>query len=427
MTGDKKITILVFPCGSEIGLEVYRSLSFSRNIDLIGGSSVDDHGRFVYENYIGDIPYYNDENFIPYLEELITRYKIDVIYPATDAVITATKERGALLNCIVIGPSAETAKICSSKKQTYEILDGIIPVPKMYNSIDEIVSYPIFLKPDIGYGSRGVNKAINKTEAEFYLQKNKECLLLEYLPGKEYTIDCFTDKDRKLLFAGPRVRNRIMNGISVNSSPVSEERFQLLAEKLNEKIVFRGAWFFQVKENNSGELVLMEIAGRLGGTSGIYRCKGINFALLSVFDAFGEVVRVDSNDFDIEIDRALESRYRLNIDFNTVYVDFDDTLIIKDKVNTKLVMLLYQFINEGKKLVLLTKHIYDINESLEKYKLRSIFDEVVLLKKENEKINFIEPAAAIFIDDSFSERNKVQQKFNIPVFAPDAIESLFKY
>lgn len=38
-----KSKVLVFPCGSEIGLEIHNSLKWSTHIDLWGGSSVNDH------------------------------------------------------------------------------------------------------------------------------------------------------------------------------------------------------------------------------------------------------------------------------------------------------------------------------------------------------------------------------------------------
>jgi hypothetical protein len=37
-----KKNVLVFPCGSEIGLEIHKSLSYSTHFTLVGGSSVDD-------------------------------------------------------------------------------------------------------------------------------------------------------------------------------------------------------------------------------------------------------------------------------------------------------------------------------------------------------------------------------------------------
>ena len=45
------INVLVFPCGSEIGLEVNNSLKYDKHINLYGLSSVPCHGKFVFQNY----------------------------------------------------------------------------------------------------------------------------------------------------------------------------------------------------------------------------------------------------------------------------------------------------------------------------------------------------------------------------------------
>ena len=47
-----KKKVLVFPCGSEIGLELHRALGKAKEVVLYGASSVSDHGEFVYENHI---------------------------------------------------------------------------------------------------------------------------------------------------------------------------------------------------------------------------------------------------------------------------------------------------------------------------------------------------------------------------------------
>ena len=66
-----KKNILVFPCGSEIALDIYSSVEYSTHFNLIGASSVEDHGSFVYENYISDIPFITDESFIPYMANVV--------------------------------------------------------------------------------------------------------------------------------------------------------------------------------------------------------------------------------------------------------------------------------------------------------------------------------------------------------------------
>lgn len=120
----------------------------------------------------------------------------------------------------------------------------------------------------------------------FYLKKDPTLLILDYLPGKEYTIDCFTDRHGVLRFVGPhRERARILNGISVNSFPVKDPVFSNMAEVINKNLKLRGVWFFQVKEAKDGELGLMEIAPRVGGTMGLTRNMGVNLPLLTILDA----------------------------------------------------------------------------------------------------------------------------------------------
>ena len=87
-----KKNILIFPCGSEIALEINRSLKYSTYFNLIGGNSVNDHGRFVFENYIGNIPFVTNSRFISAIKEIVQKNKIDAIYPAMNAVIVESKK-----------------------------------------------------------------------------------------------------------------------------------------------------------------------------------------------------------------------------------------------------------------------------------------------------------------------------------------------
>jgi hypothetical protein len=339
-----------------------------------------------------------------------------------DSVIALLKKNEEKLGCKVISSCTETTEICLSKTQTYNILNNHIVVPKIYNKPEDISTYPVFLKPDIGYGSRGVLKAETKQEVIDHKNKYPQTIILEYLPGKEYTVDCFTDRQEKLLFVGPRERSRISNGISVNTKTMkNEDRFSQIAKAINDAFSLDGAWFFQVKENEDGKLVLLEVASRMGGSSSTYRAKGINFALLSLFNAFNMPVFILENDFDVELDRALDNVYKFNIEFNHVYVDLDDTLIVDGKVNYKLVGTLYRFINQGKKIYLITKHKYDLQQTLLKNRLTGLFDNIIHLKQDENKSEFINHKNAIFIDDSFAERREVHKNAKIPVFGVDKI------
>lgn len=425
--------ILVFPCGSEIALEVYRSVKNSTHFNLIGASSVDDHGKFVFENYVDGLPFINDAGFIPAMKKVVEDYHIDAIYPAMDAVIEILKKNEDVLNCKVIAPPTETTQICLSKSKTYHVLQNIVKTPKIYSSSElkkNEALFPVFAKPDIGYGSRGAQKLNSIIEMESHLAKFPTCIMVEYLPGSEFTVDCFSDNTGKILVACPRERRRIMNGISVNTRPVkNDEAFLFFAKKINSAIQFRGAWFYQVKRDENGELTLLEVASRFGGSSALFRAQGINFALMSIFDAFDIPVAVLRNNYDVEMDRALDNKYKIEIKYNEVFVDFDDCLYLqKQFVNDALLAYLYRCINKGIKITLLSRHddvkLGKLDDLLGKLRIRQIFDRIIHLDPSQKKIDFIDNTNSIFIDDSFAERKAVADKFNIPVFSLDMVEAL---
>jgi hypothetical protein len=75
-------------------------------------------------------------------------------------------------------------------------------------------------------------------------------------------------------------------------------------------------------------------------------------------------------------------------------------------------------------VVLLTRHAHDINRTLTKHRLQSLFDEVIHIDQTAKKSDFIVPEGAIFIDDSFRERMDVSRRHNIPTFDSSMLELL---
>jgi hypothetical protein len=331
---------------------------------------------------------------------------------------------------MVIGSPSRTTQIFLSKEKTYEYFKNVIATPKVYNNSNDVAEYPVFLKPKIGYGSRGTRKANNKEQLEVHLAEWPDCIILEYLPGDEYTVDCFTNSKGKLLFCGPRIRKRISNGISVNTTTIVDndikEAISELAHQINNSMPINGAWFFQLKKDKNQNLTLMEVAARMGGSSGLFRAKGINFALMSVWNALGNEVNIICNSYETEMDRALTLKFKTNVFYDKVYVDLDDNLIINNEINTELIAFLYQAFNEKKRLILISRHKDKLPETLLKYRITNLFDEIIHLQNNENKAHHITAENSILIDDSFAERFSVNSTLGIPVFAPDAVESLMK-
>jgi predicted ATP-grasp superfamily ATP-dependent carboligase len=377
-----------------------------KGITLFGMSSVDDHGRYVYENYLPGCPYVTDDRFIDHVKMVIEQHNIDVVYPANDAVLRKLKGHEWEL-CKVIGPSIRTTAICNSKAETYKELKDIVKVPEIFPE-----GYPVFIKPDVGHSGIGCQKA--NSGAQVIARFNPVTdIVVEYLPGREYTVDCFADQ-----YAEGRERKRINNGIATATGIVKDDRFQAMAKAINSILNFPGAWFFQVKENAAGELVLMEVGARLAGSSSLSRLRGVNVALLNLY---AEPVRIKQQAYITEVSRSLDVKAKINYEFDNVYVDLDDTLILGDKVNHKLLALIYKFRNEGKRLYLITRSSYD--EAMDKLKHQhipdSIFTFTIHVRLYERKKDYMRPKS-ILIDDSFAEREDVEQ----PAFDTDIVDAL---
>lgn len=276
----------VFPCGSEIGLEIFRSFDFP----LLGLSSVEDGCENV--QYIPDIKHSSC------IEE-IRKLNLEFLYPAHDSVIYTICQT----DIPYIGSSKETCMLTRFKSKVYDRLRHFIPIPE--NAKD----YPFFMKPDVGQGGRGCYLAENKNELDFYLKKDPSLLVLEYLPGEEYTIDCFTDYNGNLRVVSPRLRKKISNGISVNTITLTDKVFNELAEIINSKIEFNGAWYFQVKKDIKRELKLLEVSPRIAGSSCATRLKGVNLPYLSYLNQKRIPVDIIMEDFEVEVNRCLDIKF----------------------------------------------------------------------------------------------------------------------
>jgi carbamoyl-phosphate synthase large subunit len=421
----KKIrNVLIFPAGTEIGLEIFGALKSCKEVRLHGASqNISNHAEYLFDSY-HLLPKINDVNFEDELIRLIRLLKIDYIFPAFDDAIIVLMKLQDKLSAKVLAPSLEICKITRSKFKTYEYLSGLIPVPYVYSSILDVESFPVFVKPDIGQGSNGAILVSNFEELKRITTSDSMQIISEYLPGEEYTVDCFSDRDKGLLYASARVRNRIRNGIAVNTKSINLDLAHKYAELIGDSLGLHGAWFFQLKKSAAGELKLLEVAPRIAGSMALNRAHGVNFPLLTIFEHERLPISIIENPGNIILDRALSNRYRHNIYFDNLYVDLDDTLIVRELVNVDLVSLIYQSINESKRIILITRHKKEVIDTLIKHRLMGLFDEIIHLKLGEKKSDYICGSNSILIDDSFSERKDVHDNLGVLTFDTGMVEIL---
>ncbi|MFN2439298.1 MAG: ATP-grasp domain-containing protein, partial [Chitinophagaceae bacterium] len=136
---------------------------------------------------------------------------------------------------------------------------------------------------DLLFNYKPYNTFITYEQALGILSKKTfpQLLVTEYLRGDEYSVDCLTQHGEAKLIV-PRLRKKMINGISVQGEFVKDENIIDYCKKIIEAIGLHGNIGIQVKKRNSGEPMLLEINPRVQGTIVAGLGAGINLPLLAI-------------------------------------------------------------------------------------------------------------------------------------------------
>ena len=423
----RKVNVMVFPCGAENASEIHQALRYSVHVNLFGASSVEDFGRFRYEQYEGGLPNIHDDQFDVRFAELIRTREIEVVFATHDSVHEYLAARAAAMGFHLINGDVVTARIARRKSETYQTFADCDWIPAQFESIDAVTTWPIVLKPDQGQGGIGVVVAANMSGAVDTLRTMTEPVIVEHLPGPEISVDCFTDRHRKLTWIGPRSRDRVRAGIAMRSKPVElTSQIEAIACTINDRLALRGPWFFQLKCDSGNHWKLLEISCRVGGAMVSQRARGVNLPLLAIQDYLGRDIEAMPIPQIGLIERSIATRAELHFHFESVVIDLDDTIILNGVANPIAMAFLYQCVGDGKRIKLLTRHAFDILATLRKSRIASeLFDEIVQIDASESKANHV-AGNAIFVDNHFPERQEVMRKCGVPVFDVDGLEFMLR-
>lgn len=419
--------VLVFPSCNEPGLEIVHALAKSNKVQLFGGSSYNldfDPSRAILQNH-SRWPALHSSGFAEEFKGLLAQNEIDTVFPATDDLV-AEFSRWRVAGVTFISPNAEAAQLVKSKLQVHRRLEGLVPVPQLFAGRDAV--FPAYAKPDCGAGSRGHRIIRNWQEMDAALQEN--LLVMEYLPGEEYTVDCINDLHGKLLFCGPRLRGQINRGIAVGTRTQAHAQIQDYIQIIAANLRIEGPWFAQFKTSASGHPTLMEINARVGGSMTATRLAGVNIPLMALFLYKGYDIRVPHYETDLVLNRCL-TNYVQTDNLKCVLWDLDDTLIRKDgKPDPQAIASLYDCRNRGIKQLLITKNP-DVLGVLTHHGIPAFFDEVLFVDDKLANIpamlerHCVAAQSCIAVNDSNSEKIALEQLVpGLRVITPDALEIL---
>ncbi len=320
------ITVLLTGAGAPGAPSIIQSLRIvkERKIKIIGvDMNPDSVGFSMVDNYY-IVPPASSDKFIDSVIQICNKEHVDVIIPLVTRELfqfAKYKYKFRKMGISVIVSDESSLNIANNKYLLMAKAKKVgVPVPRFrlvetFESFEKAVfdfgypDVPVCFKPPISNGLRGfriLRRDINRLDILInqkpinvittlediipilkYSQHFPQLLVMEYLPGEEYSVDALADKGKPII-AIPRLREKIKMGISFVGKTVKDEEIIKNSFLLIKEINLHGNIGFQFKKDVNGIPKLIESNPRMQGTMVLCTASGINMVYLGVKVALGE-------------------------------------------------------------------------------------------------------------------------------------------
>jgi len=245
------------------------------------------------------VPMGSDPHFAETLERLCRSRRIDLVIPTVDSELlplSLVRRRLLQWGTRVAVSDPLGLGICADKVELTRTLAPRIPTaPTVVWSgqrlPSELSGVRLVAKPRQGSGARGV-RIINEVSELASIPVDGSYLVMQYLPGPEYSVDVFRTSDGRVLAAVPRERLRVDSGVAIAARTVHDPELEDYAARATETLNLTGTVNVQFRRDAAGRPRLLEINPRFPGTMPLTVAAGVDmprFTVLDAFDACGDL------------------------------------------------------------------------------------------------------------------------------------------
>jgi carbamoyl-phosphate synthase large subunit len=218
-------------------------------------------------------PSVSHEGYKEFIIQICKIKKIEVYIPLIDEeLITAIEIGKEIEKLIVLTPSFEFTSLCLDKFQLMKKLKEIGISTNITIKGDEFnwqFPSPVFVKPNIGRGSRGIRKIINEKQLDaYYILENytsSEVIIQPFINGTEYTVGVVVNSQNQIISISPK---KVIQKKGITISAVTENNNIIieLANKINDKLKPKGPFNMQLFLQENFIPVIFEINPRFSTT-----------------------------------------------------------------------------------------------------------------------------------------------------------------
>lgn len=322
----KEITVLITAAGNVFMPGTTKCLreNGERRIRLIGADMSDDPTMLEMFDAYYPVPRGNDPTYVDVLLEICRKEQVDVVLPIMSVELEAlagNRERFAEIGTRVSVSELPALRIANNKLALLNYMTQKKIPCAGYRRIRNVAELregaaalgypetPVCVKATEGSGSRGF-RILDASKSKFdilFNQKPTSCyttleelaatleghdpipemMVMEYLPGTEYTVDLLADHG-KVLYSGCRRGLLMENSIMVNGVVEHNPAVLSLCEAVVSELGLDGNIGFDIRERADGTPMILECNPRITAGIPAFFAAGMNLPYLCVKKLLGE-------------------------------------------------------------------------------------------------------------------------------------------
>ena len=322
----KDITVLITAAGNMFmpGTTACLKENGERNIRLIGADMNDDPTMLQMVDAYYQVPRGDDPSYVDVIFNICKKEKVDVVLPVMSVelnVLSLNKNKFENEGIRISVSDSNSLFIANDKLALFNYMrDNGLPCAE-YRSVSNINSlkeavhelgYPkkrVCVKATNVSGSRGfrILDSVKSRYDMFFNEKPNsafitlddllsimseneiipEMMVMEYLPGAEYTVDLLADHG-EVLYSCCRKSTNMENSIMLDGIVSDNKEVLELCRKVTEKLRLDGNIGFDVKEREDGTPMIMECNPRITAGISAFAAAGVNLPYLCVKKLLGE-------------------------------------------------------------------------------------------------------------------------------------------
>jgi len=238
------------------------------------------------------------DGYIKQVLEICSKHDVKLIVPTIDTELLIYAENRQVFEKAGIQlhlGSSEFVRVARDKALTAQLLDrNGIPIPRTWNPPEALkdrkhLPFPVLLKPKGGSCSKGIETVSSADILKEKMVCRDDYLIQELCTGREYTVNCFYDRQGNCVATVPHFRKFVRDGEVCLAQTERIPEFTAVARQLGQ--IFNGIWgciCFQGFRQKDGSVRVFEINARFGGGYPICDAAGGTFARWLLQDLMGE-------------------------------------------------------------------------------------------------------------------------------------------